>query len=248
MRIIFIKISLIVLGSFITAFAQPSRNIINEGVEKYEEGNFSEAEVQFKKGVNEAPTNYISNFNLGDAFYKQEKYEEAIKSFQTALGDAETDLQKSKVHYNVGNSLLKSQKIKESIEAYKNALKFNPNDEDAKYNLSYALNLLKNQEQQQNQQNQDQNQDQDNDQQKDQQQNQNQEQDEQKNQDQQQQQNPEQKNEESKQDNMRQPQQENKISKEEAERILDALKNNEKELQKKLRQKSGKVRKTDKDW
>ncbi len=45
-----------------------------------------------------------------------------------------------------------------------------------------------------------------------------------------------------------QRQQGQKISKEEAERILEALKDNEKDLQKELRKIKGKRVKTDKDW
>ncbi len=84
-----------------------------------------------------------------------------MKSFQSAFVDAKNDSEKAKLYYNIGNSLLKSQKIKESVGAYKESLKLNPTDEQAKYNLSYALNMLKNpnQDQQQNQ-NQDQNKDQ----------------------------------------------------------------------------------------
>ncbi len=76
-----------------------------------------------------------------------------MKSFQSAFVDAKNDSEKAKLYYNIGNSLLKSQKIKESVGAYKESLKLNPNDQQAKYNLSYALNMLKNpnQDQQQNQ-------------------------------------------------------------------------------------------------
>ena len=65
-----------------------------------------------------------------------------------------------------------------------------------------------------------------------------------------QQQNPKPQDQESQQDNTKQPQQpkEQKISKEEAQRILDALKNNEKDLQKQLRKKTGRTKQTDKDW
>lgn len=235
-------VSAVVLASSIIS-AQPERSVNNEGVDHYNNKNFIDAEVNFRKGVEKAPDDFLSNFNLGDAFYKQEKYDEAIRSFQSALGKANDDKTKAKVYHNIGNSLLKSSKIQESIEAYKSSLKLNPDDYDTKYNLSYALSLLKDNkdQQQQNQNNQDQDQ-----------QNQNQNQDQQ-NEDQQQQnnqqRNPNPQNQESQQDNLKQQQpNEQKISKEEAQRILDALKNNEKDLQKELRKKTGRVRKTDKDW
>ncbi|MGQ9799330.1 MAG: tetratricopeptide repeat protein, partial [Ignavibacterium sp.] len=63
------------------------------------------------------------------------------------------------------------------------------------------------------------------------------------------QQNQQPKDQEAKQDNTKQQQQpDSKISKEQAERMLEALKNNEKELQKNLRRIKGKVVKPEKDW
>jgi len=219
------------------SFAQSTRGLINDGVNLYNEKKFSDAEVNFKKGTEKNPESFEAKFNLGDTYYKQQRYDEAIKSFQSALANAKSDEEKAKIYHNIGNSLIKSQKIKESIGAYEEALKLNPNDQETKYNLSYALNMLKNQNQKQNQKN-DKNKDQNKDQQK-------QNQDQQNKQDQQ-------KQDQQKQNQQQQPQnqkqQEQKISKEEAERILDALKNNEKDLQKQLRRVRGQKVKTEKDW
>ncbi len=220
------------------SFSQSLRGLVNDGVENYNEGNFSDAEVNFKKGVEKSPESFEAKFNLGDAYFKQERYDEAIKSYQSAMASAIDDLEKARVHYNIGNSLLKSQKINESIEEYKKSLKLNPGDQEAKYNLSYALELLKNKDDQQQQKNdKDQNKDKNEDQNKDQNQN--------KDQDKKDQQKDQQDQQDKKQQQQQQPQ---KISKEEAERILEALKDNEKDLQKELRKIKGKRVKTDKDW
>lgn len=226
--------------------AQSLRSLNNNGVEKYKDKKFADAEVEFRKGLDKAPENFITNFNLGDAYYQQKRYDEALKSYQSALSQAKTKNDKAKVYHNIGNSLLKSNQLQESINAYKNSLKLNPNDEETKYNLSYALSMLKNQ-QNQNKQNQDKNQ-QNKDQNKDQNQNrdQNQKNKDQNKQDQQNQ--DKQQNQTAQQDATKQKQQQNKISKQEAERILQALKNNEKELQKKLRKQKGIPVKIDKDW
>lgn len=212
------------------ANAQSTRGLINDGVDLYKEKKFSDAEVNFKKGAEKSPESFEAKFNLGDAYYKQQRYDEAIKSFQSALANAKTDEQRAKIFHNVGNSFLKAQKVKESIGAYKEALKLNPNDQETKYNLSYALNMLNNQNQdQQNQQN-DQNKDQNKDQ-KQNQQNQNQQKQQQQNQQQQSQQ-----------------QKEQELTKQQAEAILNALKENEKDLQKQLRKIKGQRVKTEKDW
>ncbi|HVO74277.1 MAG TPA: tetratricopeptide repeat protein [Ignavibacteriaceae bacterium] len=222
-------------------FSQSLRGSVNDGVDFYKQKKYTDAEVRFKKGLDADPNSFEANFNLGDAYYKQNNYGQALNAYNTALSEAKTNTQKAGVYHNMGNSLLKSQKLEESINAYKNALRLNPNDQETKYNLSYALAQLKNQQNRQNQNNQNQNQNQN---QKDQ---QNKNQDRQKNQNQNQEKNKPDQNQQATQDNVKQ-REKDKISKEEAERILQALKNNEKDLQKKLRKKVAVPVETDKDW
>lgn len=236
------------IGQSGISFAQSNRSILNKGVDKYDEKKYTDAEVEFRKVVESSPKSFEANYNLGNSYYKQGKYDDAIKSYQSAYENSKDNDSRAKIFHNIGNSLLKSNKLEQSVEAYKNALKFNPNDEETKYNLSYALELLKNQnknDKDKNDQNKNDQNKQDKQQQKNQDQN-NKEQD-QKNQQNQQPQQP--KDQEAKQDNTQQQQsKDQKISKDEAQRILDALKNNEKDLQKQLRKVKVKVRKTDKDW
>jgi Ca-activated chloride channel homolog len=235
---IFINIILLVfISTFGMMYAQ--RSVVNKGVDQYKKGEFADAEANFKKGVEEDSKNFAANFNLGDALYKQQRYDDAIKSYSSALAEAKGNVEKAKVYHNIGNSLLKDKKIKESIGAYKNSLMLNPNDNETKYNLSYALSLLKNQKNNKNNKN-DKNQ-------KNKQKNQNQKEQQNKQKQNQQNQNKPEQNKTTQQDQTKQ-QQKNKISKQEAERILQALKNNEKDLQKQLRKMKGQPVKTDKDW
>lgn len=241
----FLFILLLVAVGSPESFSQSLRGLVNEGVENYNEGNFSDAEVNFKKGVEKSPESFEAKFNLGDTYFKQERFDDAIKSYNSSLVFAKDDLEKARVHYNIGNSLLKAQKIEESIEEYKKSLKLNPYDQEAKYNLSYALELLKNKDDQQQQKDdKDQNKDKNEDQNKD--QNQNEDQD--KKDQQKDQQNKQDEQKQDQQDKKQQQQQPQKITKEEAERILEALKDSEKDLQKELRKIKGKRVKTDKDW
>ncbi len=228
------------------------RSKINSGVDNYENGKYADAEVNFKKGLEENMESFEGHFNLGDAYYQQGRYDEAIKSYQNALGLAKDDYMKSKVFHNIGNSLLKAQKLKESVGAYAEALKHDPNDIETKYNLSYALKQM---QQQQQQQNQDQNQDnkdkkeQNKDQQQKQQQDQNKDNKEKKNKDDQQQQQQQDQNKQDQKQQQQQPQQQKEqMSKQQAQRILEALKKNESDLQKKLRKKKAKVVPKSKDW
>ncbi len=234
MKRVFPIFAVIILFSNI-GFTQSVRSLNNEGVDLYKKQKFTDAEVNFRKSLesDKDNKNLIPHFNLGDAYYKQGKYEDAIKSYNNVVSKTNDKELKSKSFYNIGNSLLKSQKLEESIEAYKNSLRLNPGDEDAKYNLSYALKLLQQQKEQQKNKNDKQDKNKDKNQDKQQNQDQNKDQ---------------QKKDQDKQQQNQQQKQEQKMSKEDAERMLNALKNNEKDLQKKLRQKVGSRVWREKDW
>ena len=223
-------VGLIFLGS---VSAQSKRSLNNDGVDLYKEKKFADAEVKFKKSLEKDPQLFQGHFNLGDSYYKQGRYDEAIQSYKNSIGLTDDKEKKSKAFHNIGNALLKQQKYEDGIGAYKNALKTNPNDLETKYNLSYALNMLKQNQDKKNQQNKN---DKNKDQKKDQQQ---QPQDKQDKKDQ---------NKDQQKQQQQQQQPKNQISKEEAQRILEAMKNNEKDMQKKLRKVKGKPFATDKDW
>ncbi|MGV8095134.1 MAG: tetratricopeptide repeat protein [Mangrovibacterium sp.] len=235
----------------LSAQAQNERKFIRQGNKIYEQAladttkldttAFSQAEVSYRKALEKRPDDLKWNFNLGDALYKQMNLEQAAGKFEEIAKKSTDKIEKSRALHNLGNSLLMQNKLDESINAYKNALRQNPNDLETKYNLVYAMNLKKKQDQQK--QNQQQNQDQDKkDQNKDQnkdQGNKDQNKDKQdQNKDQQQQQN-------------QQQQQQQKISRENAERLLQALQNDEEKIQEKVKKakaERAQERKTDKDW
>lgn len=219
-----------------SAFAQSTRSHVNKGVDLYDEEKYVQSGEQFKKGLDKSPKNFQANFNLGDSYYKQGNYSDALKYFQSALSKTKSNELKSKVYHNIGNSLLKDKKIKESIAAYTDALKLNPGDMSTKYNLSYALDMLKhNKKQNKNDKNDKNNQKK----------NRNKQNKNNKN-------NPQNKNNQNRnqnrQNNQQQNQEQEKLSKEQARAIFAALNHDEQKLQKKLRKFKGKPTKIAKDW
>ncbi len=249
--ITFILISFFICTGCSVLFAQSTRSYVNKGVDLYKEGKVTDSEVEFKKGLEKSPNNFQANFNLGDSYYKQQNYNDALKAYASALAKTKNDILKARVYHNIGNTLLKSKKYKESVEAYANSLKLNPNDQDTKYNLSYALDMMKNPNKQNKQQNKNDknNKDNKNNQNK---QNQNNDQNNKNNQNKQnqnQQNNNQNQNQDKNQQNQGSSgQQQDKISKQQAEAILNAIKNDEKDLQKQVRKIKGTPVKTDKDW
>ena len=207
---------------------QGEKKFIRQGNREYEKSKFSESEISYRRALDKNKTFTDAVFNTGDALYKQNKYEEAGKQFNENSSMNDDKDKKSSAMYNLGNSLLMGSKLQESIEAYKNSLKLKPQNMEAKYNLAYAQDLLKKQEEQQKQEQnkkdkQDQNQDQKKDQNKD--KNENKDQDKKQNDQQQQGDNRQ----------RQQQQQEQGISKEDAERLLNSIANDEKNVQEKVK-------------
>ena len=235
---------MLVLMGFISTYGQNERKVIRDGVKEYENEEFGEAEVQFRKAENINQESYEAEFNTGAALYGQEKYEETVKQYQSLLDQTDDAGKTAQIWHNIGNSLLEAQQYAPSIEAYKNSLRKNPSDEDTRYNLAYAKQKL-NEQQQQNQdqeQNKDQEQqDQDKDKDKDQKQ-------QDKDKDQQDKENDQQKD----QGNDQQDQQPvpREISKEDAERMLKAIQQQEKDVKEKVDKKKAAAAKvkTEKDW
>jgi Ca-activated chloride channel homolog len=233
------------------AFAQAERKYIRQGNRAFEDAKFQDAEIRYRKALEKDSASTAADFNLGNALYKEKQYDAAASRFD-ALAKKKLDADiLARQYYNLGNSLYQSGKYKESVEAYKNSLRRIPGDLDAKHNLQLAMNKLKQQQQQEQQQ---QNKQQQNKQ--DKQQNQQGKQQNQQNQNQQQQD----KNQENKQQNQQQQgkgdeQQDNQnakgqISKQDAERILKALENDEKNVLKKVQdqKKQGRKAPVDKNW
>ena len=243
------QLSLIIflLISAQTLFAQDEKSDIHKGNELYQQQKYKDAEAAYRKSVATKDKNLEGNFNLGDALYKQKKFDEAGKQFTDIASSAANNNVAAKAYHNLGNSYLETKKYQESIDAYKKALINNPKDDQTRYNMAYAQEMLKKQQQQQKQQNKnDKNKDnknQDKNQQnKDQNKNNQDKKDQNKDQNKPDQNKPDQKN-------GQQPQQ-NQISKEDAQRMLDALNNDEQKTQDKLKNKKLKGEKVriSKDW
>jgi Ca-activated chloride channel family protein len=222
-----------------SSFAQAYRSKIVAGNKLYTEEKYDESLNKYRDAQVQAPESPIIKFNIGDAQYKKKNFDEALKEFESSLTSDDV-LMQAKTYYNMGNSLYRQGKLPESIQAYKKSLELKPDDEDAKYNLEFVRKQLKDQaqKQQQNpQQQQQQNQQQQNQQQNDQKQ-QDQDKKEQEQQKQQQQQEQQQQQQPSKED----------ISKEDAQRILDALKEDEKEMKDARKQQTPGNPYVTKDW
>ena len=222
----------------VSAQKYPERREARDGNKAYNAGDFEGAEVHYRSALETNPELREARFNLGDAAFRQEKSEEAVKIFMGIAADSlAAPAMMSAANFNAGNTMLAAQKIEEAIEFYKQALRIDPTDMQAKYNLAYAQKLLQNPPP--DDQNQDQQQDQDQDQ-NDDQQDQNQDQNDQGEQDQDQNQDPQDGEGDQQQDQGDPPppqsggEQEATIDPQDAEHMLEAMQDEEDKTREKI--------------
>ena len=219
-----------------SAFAQKTeRDYLRSGNKLYNDSLFIKAEVDYRKALEINPKSTDAMFNLGNSLLMQQKAKEAMEQFESA-SKVEKDKDKlAQIYHNMGVILQSSKQYPQCIEAYKESLRNNPKDDETRYNLALAQKLLKDQQQNQDQ-NQDKNQDQKQDQ-KDDKKDQNKNQQEQDKKDQQ------------NQNQQQQQQNKDEMSKENAQQLLNAVMQDEKNVQDKVKkQLQIQGKKLDKDW
>ena len=101
------------------------------------------------------PSEALLHYDMGDALYKQERYDEAAKEFEQAQSSTDLKL-REKAYYNSGNCSFRTGIAKKDIEmlkkaaaSYQKALEIDPNDQDAKHNLEVVRRHIQLQNKQQ---------------------------------------------------------------------------------------------------
>ncbi len=148
----------------LNTYSQEDAKLLYQGNNQYFDSNYVHSTSSFREALKINPKNYKASFNLGNAMYRnageikntkmgilqgKQKvspdslanlvYEEAAQNFAII---ANTVSDKDTLHrawHNIGNCYLQKKDWDQAITAYKKALKFDPKDEDTRYNLAYAL-------------------------------------------------------------------------------------------------------------
>lgn len=233
------------------------------GNELYEQGSYGPAVEAYRRGLAALDEDasielrYGLQNNLGAALLKSEDAEAAGEVFLRALAAAPTTADFARTAYNAGNAAYAAEELETSLAYYRQSLLREPDNEDAKFNYEFVKRQL---QQEQQQQQQDQQQNGDDSQQENQDQNQSQgdqEQDQQpSDRENEQQQDSENEQQQGDQPSEEQPQQSQpqsreageKMSDEQAQRILQALQNEEEQLLREVQRKDARPRRVEKDW
>jgi len=123
--------------------AQVDRKEVRAGNRNYDKGNWQKAEIEYRKAQVKDTASFAANFNLSDALYRQENYEEAGKALDRLKDVAPGSVNAADYYYNLGNVACMKKDWEAAVEAYKQSLLRNPGDVEAKENLAYATAMLK---------------------------------------------------------------------------------------------------------
>ena len=137
-------IYIVVLLAFtISLKAQEERSFIRQGNKYFSDSNFIMADSMYSKAVEINPNSIEAQYNIANSFYEQKNYEEAITGLENTIPQIDSNDQKAKAYHNLGNAYMETKKLEAAIEAYKNALRNNPTDTGARYNLAYAQSMMR---------------------------------------------------------------------------------------------------------
>lgn len=219
--------------------AQSYRDYIRRGNRQYRDSLYDKAQVQYQKGFQCDSNSVQVLYNLGNSQLFQGQPKEAMQLYEKAAKMEHNKVRRHQIFHNMGVILQSQKQFGPAIEAYKEALRNDPHDDESRYNLVLCQRQLKNdQNQNQNQGGQD---DKNGDQ---------QEKDKQKQEQQKQEQKPDDKQQKKDEKKQQQQQQENQMSRENAEQMLNAAMQNERNTQDKVKKQlqQSQSRRLQKQW
>ena len=222
----------------LTALAQigQAQRLVRKGNELYDKHEYKQAAAAYIDALKAHPESVTGSFNLGNSLIQQKQFDAARKVMDQTAKTATDPNVKSGAQYNKGNTFMSEQQWQEAINSYKESLRKNPLDADAKYNLSYAREKLK--QQQKNGGGKDKNKDNKDD----------------KKQDEKQQKGNDKKDDkdakegDNKQQHQQSKPQPGKLTEQQADNLLKALQQDERKTQDKLQQAKASPVKLEKDW
>ena len=120
-------------------FGQENYKILmHKGNKNFDQKNYDEASQLYSEASQQKAKDFGSHYNLGNAFYRKEMYEDAIAQYEKSLENAENESQRVSALYNMGNADFQQGNSKKAVDFYKKALKLDPESDKILHNLRIA--------------------------------------------------------------------------------------------------------------
>ena len=117
-----IYIILVSLGMWIAlpAWSQQESSAVRHGNKDYKKEKYTEAEINYRRGIEKNNESFEAHYNLGDALFKQDKYPEAGEEFAKAAQHLDKKTDKSRLastYHNLGNCFFAQQQYDKAVAA-----------------------------------------------------------------------------------------------------------------------------------
>ena len=122
-RICFLILLSVVLVGWIGGWTRT----LKAGNEAYTDGDYHAAQIAFREAALQKPDSPLAHYNLGTAFYRTGRFNEAIEAFRESLsrhnGEPEARLRLAHIYYNLGNAQFQMGDLRRAIDAYRHSLR-----------------------------------------------------------------------------------------------------------------------------
>lgn len=161
----YLQLIILSFSNYVVHSQQDAENIY-DGNNMYFSGKISQSATKYAKALELNPNNRKANFNLGNSLYKNAElikkgklglppnskmtpdslskliFDQAAQNFAVVANSISNKDTLHQAWHNIGNCYLQKKEYQQAVDAYKKSLKFNPKDEETRYNLAYALKNL----------------------------------------------------------------------------------------------------------
>lgn len=144
----YILVIILFVVAAVGGYGQTDRDLVRKGNKLYAVHKYAEAEVAYRKAIALSPQNSRAIYNLGCVLQKENRDSDAVRQYEQAVKLEPNEKVRSQAYYNMGVALQRSKDYSKAIEAYKNCLRLNPSDNDARYNYVICKRQQKQQQQQ----------------------------------------------------------------------------------------------------
>lgn len=159
--------TLFILLSAFCVTAQDGSKEVYYGNQFYHSGKMPESTMMYREAVKDNPNNQKAHFNLGNSLYRNAiqirsskenfvqgnkkvtpdslanlVFDEAANNFAQVANSISDKDTLHRAWHNIGNCYLQKKEYQQAVDAYKKSLKYDPKDEETRYNLAYALKHL----------------------------------------------------------------------------------------------------------
>ena len=123
-------------------FSSSQEERVQEGRNAYNSKDYQRATQMFQQAELDNPGDFKSKYNLANSMYKSGDFQGAAEVFRDLSNSPEDHISISS-SYNLGNCLYRLGQLEESIQSYEDALKKSPDHTNAKKNLEFVRQKLR---------------------------------------------------------------------------------------------------------